>query len=148
VKDLAAVKDIFFVLLILAGALLVLGLLTGADRAAWAIPSPETTAEGFVSALGAHRYTGALGALSQELREHVSGDDLRSLVQAIESSPRSGIQDAHEQGSQESGENASAQVQVKYGDNSQENIEFPLVNENGVWKINSIDPLAGMTGSE
>ena len=143
-KDFQALRSLLAVLAVLALGLLIFGVLVAADRADLLIPSPEGAAEQFVSAMAAHRYTGALNQLSQDLQGQVKEKDLQDLVQSIEASSSEGIQDAHEEEAQEQVDTATASVRVKLGNNQEETLDFPLKKENGLWKLTSIDPLRSL----
>ena len=108
------------------------------------VPPPENAAEQLVAALGARRYTGAMNQLSQDLQQQVREEDLRALVESIEQSGAQGIQDASGQSAQKQGSQATAQMQVKLGNNEEKTVELPLQKENGVWKVSSIAPLNGL----
>lgn len=142
-----AARPILAIVVVFAAVLLVAGLLASAGQAQILSPGPEQAAENFVSALGAHRYTGAMGQLSQELRQQVSEDDLKGIVQALEGSSRKGIQDAHGVDSQQQGNAATARVQVKFGSSQEQELEFSLLMKNGVWRLASIDPVRSLAGS-
>jgi hypothetical protein len=143
-KDFQALRSLLAVLAVLSLGLLVYGALVAADRADLLIPSPESAAEQFVSAMAAHRYSGALNQLSQDLLEQVKEEDLRDLMESIEASSSAGIQDAHEEEAQEQGETAQASVRVKLGNNQEQTLDFPLQKENGLWALTSIDPLRSL----
>lgn len=144
-NDWQSLKNIFFTLLLLVASLFLIAGLVAANQASLLIPTPDKTAEDFVGALAAHRYTGAAGELSQDLQKQVSKKDLQQIVQAIETSHQ-GIEDAHGQGSQEQGQEATAQVQVKLWDKQESRLDFPLLKENGVWKVSSVAPLQALAG--
>lgn len=139
-------KPLLWMALLMTVVLLVLAVMVSQDWTKFIVPPPENTAEQLVSALGAHRYEGAMNQLSQELRQQVKEEDLQALVKNIEQSPAQGIQDAHGQGAQEQGEQATAEVQVKLGTNEEVPVELPLKKENGLWKVSSLDPLRSLAG--
>lgn len=148
----SSIKPLLWMVLLLAVVLLALAGMVAQDWSEFIVPPPENTAEQFVSALGAHRYEGAMNQLSQDLRQQVSEEDLRALVRNLELSPARGIQDAHEQGAQRLGgaaqqsDQATAEVQVKLGNNQQTTVQLPLIKENGLWKVSSLEPLRGLGG--
>ena len=134
-------KPVVWILLLANAILLALAGMVARDWTKVIVPPPENTAEQLVSALGAHRYEGAMNQLSQDLQQQVKEEDLQNLVKIIEQSPAEGIQDAHGQDAQEQGDQATAEVQVKLGSNQETTLQFPLVKENGTWKVSSLDPL-------
>jgi len=141
VSRLKGVLALLLMLLMLRAALALIAAALPLEGMDWLIPAPENTAEQFVSALAAHRYEGAMNSLAQELRRQTREEDLAALVQAIEDSPRRGIQDARGLQSDEQGDTATATVEVKYGNNQTGLIEVPLKKENQVWRVTSLDPL-------
>ena len=149
-RDWLALRPVVMLLALLAAAGLLLGWAAETEAARYLIPSPDKVAEGLVSALAAQRYTGALNALSQDLQQQVQPEDLRTLVARIEQAHQ-GISDAHGQAGQAApaaahNATASAQVQVKLGDLSEQELTFELVRENGLWKIASLGPLETLAG--
>ena len=139
-----SIKPVVWMALTLGVVLLALAGLVAQDWTEFIVPPPENTAEQLVSALGAHRYEGAMNQLSQDLQQQVSEEDLHALVSSLEESPAQGIQDAHEQRAQQQGDQATAEVQVKFGNNQQTTVQLPLVKENGLWKVSSLEPLRGL----
>jgi len=139
-NDRLSLQGILAQLGLLAGMLLVIALFVALDRAGLIIPPPEKTAEQLVSALGAHRFAGARNQLSQDLRSQVEDADFTALVQGLEQSHQ-GILDVHELDSQANGRNATARVKIKWGDLQEDTLQFPLVKENGLWKVASLGPL-------
>ena len=137
-------RPLLWMALLFAGVLLALAGLVSQDWTEFIVPPPENSAEQLVNALGAHRYEGAMNQLSQDLQQQVKEEDLQALVKTIEQSPAQGIQDAHGQGAQEQGDQATAEVQVKLGTNEEVPVELPLTKENGVWKVSSLDPLRSL----
>lgn len=142
-KEWPALKPLFLIVGVTGVLLLIIAGLLSQGWGDLLIPPPEGAAEQLVGALGAHRYTGAMNQLSQALQQ-TREEDLRALVKAIEESPQQGIQDAHGQEAQEQGDQATAQVKVKFGNNQERVVELPLVRENFVWKVSSLDPLKGL----
>jgi hypothetical protein len=143
-KDWQALKPLAGVLALFLAALLVFAALVAADRASLLIPSPENAAGQLVQALGAHRYAGAMGQLSQELQQQVDRNDLIALVEQIEASASRGIEDAHAVDSQEQGVTAAATVRVKLKNMQEQELQFALVKENGLWKVESLKPLESL----
>lgn len=137
-------KPIVWMLLTAAVVLLALWGLVAQDVTQLIVPSPETTAEQLIGALGAHRYEGAMNQLSQDLQQQVTVEDLQSLVKRIEASQARGIQDSLGQSANEHDQQTTAIVQVTLGSNQQVNVELPLIKENGLWKVSSLDPLRGL----
>ena len=142
-----SLRPIAIMLVVFAVVMLILWAAVATDHASLVIPSPEGTANQFVSALAAHRSAGAQSQLSNSLKEQVSQTDLRDLMEAIEASSLQGIQDSHEQSAQEQGDQAIARLKVKFGNNQEKNMEFQLTKENGLWKVNSINPIQDLAGS-
>lgn len=91
------------------------------------------------------RYEGAIGRLSAELRGQVKESDLRPLVSRIEQT-RGAIEQASVEESREAGQSATGTVQVTLREGREPVLEFPLVKENGVWKIASPDPVRQLAG--
>jgi hypothetical protein len=146
-KDLLGLHSILVILAVSALALLLIAGVVVLDKAKYIIPSPEMTATQMVDALGAHRYQGAMNQLSQELKEQVSEQDLKSVVRSIENS-QSGIYQADEGAAQVQGQMARAQVKVRLGNGQENIIEFPLQKENGLWKVSSLEPLHSLMESD
>jgi hypothetical protein len=144
-NDFRALRPVLVVVAILAAVMLAIYAAVALDNASLIVPPPETTAEQLISALGAHRYEGAMNQLSQELKQQVKEDDLHALVESIESS-RQGIQDAHEQGAHEQGQSATASIIIKLGDGQEQTVDLPLQKENGLWKVTSIEALRSLIG--
>jgi hypothetical protein len=134
-------KPLAWILLLFSAILLLLAAFVTQGWTQFIVPPPENTAAQLVSALGAHRYEGAMNQLSEDLQQQVKHQDLQNLVKAIEESPAGGIQYAHEQNSEQQDDQATAEVQVTLKNNRQVNIQLPLKQENGVWRITSLDPI-------
>ena len=134
------------------GVILVLGLfLAGiwvamqAGRAGWIVPAPDTTADGFIEALAAHRYEGALDVLSQEQQQDLDWKELQSLVQKIEDSHLRGIEESQELEFEVQGDTAVAELEVKFKNLDEERLLIPLIREQGEWKVDSIEPLLSIS---
>lgn len=145
---LSGLRPFAIIAALLAASLLVIAGLVSADAASLIIPPPEGVAEQVVTALGAHRYEGAMNQLSDDLQQQVGEEDLQAFVEAVEESPREGIQDAHGQDAQESGNQATASVEVKFGNNETQTIDLPLAKENGLWKVTSLEPLRTLANGQ
>lgn len=142
-----SLRPVVIMLVVFAVVSVILWAAVATDHARLVIPSPEGTANQFVSALAAHRYAGAQSQLTDSLQEQVSQMDLRDLVEVIEASSLQGIQDSQEQSAQEQGDLASARLKVKFGNNQEQEMEFRLKKEDGLWKVNSINPIRSLVGS-
>jgi hypothetical protein len=121
--------------------------LAGAESHGWTkyiVPRPEATAEKVVNLLGSHHYGGAMQQLSEDLQQEIKEEDLMQMVKGWEESPLQGIQDAKGQKAQEQGEQATADVQVKFGNNEELVIQLPLKKEKGEWKVTSLDALKSL----
>lgn len=143
-KTWAAVRPMLAILAIAAALLLAQAGLVSIDKAGMLIPSPGGTAAQLVGALAARRAAGARNQLAQELQQQTTEADLLRLARAIEAGPLGGIADAHEIDAQQQGDQASARVRVKFKDLSEQTLEFPLVSENGLWKVTSLAPLEAL----
>lgn len=139
-KPAAAMLALAALALLALGALSAQGLGDGV-----VVPPPEDAAAQMIGALGAKRYTGARGALSEALREEMDDAGLRSLALRIEASPAGGIVNAHGVESQRQGGRAAAVVQVKLGSLREVRLQLPMVRERGLWKVDSLAPLEALT---
>jgi hypothetical protein len=132
------------VILVIAGvlslALLAIWGLLESGAGEWSVPSPEGTANSFVSAMSAHRYHGAAKQLSSQLSYKISELYLKEITSQIEDA-YGGIQDSLSLDSDLQGHQARARVQVTLGDGSEEVLEFPMVRENWVWKVDGLAPV-------
>jgi hypothetical protein len=116
-----------------------------AGRAGWIVPAPDTAADGFIEALAAHRYEGALEALSQEQQQDLDWKELQSMVQKIEDSHLRGIEESQTIGFEEQGSTAVAELEVKFKNLDEERLLIPLIREQGEWKVDSIEPLLAIS---
>lgn len=105
-------------------------------------PPPEQVSAMLVQALGAHRFEGARNHLSQKMKGRISEADLRALVDEIEQG-RGEIESAEGLDSQEQGERANARLRVKFSGGGEEVLQFRLVRENFVWKVDRGDWIGG-----
>lgn len=145
-NDLQALKGPLAILLLLASVLLVIAILISAGITEFIVPPPEQVAAGMVDALGARRYEGALNQMSEEVKNQVRIEDLRQLVDEIEARHQ-GIDQAEGVDSQVQGDSASATVQVRTQDGQEHILQFPLSSQNGIWSVDSIDPLSQLAAS-
>jgi hypothetical protein len=138
--DLLALRPVASISGLCAAVLLLLWGLVALDMTQYIVPSPHVTAEQFLRALKAHRYEGARDQLSEGLRAQVSRERLAQVVQDLERT-ESGISEAHGERSQQSGTRADAEAQVRLESQREVVLTFPLVREQGIWRITSVDPL-------
>lgn len=134
-------RSLLFIVLALGAGLLLVWAGLQAPLEDVLIPTPQGTAEQFVNAMAAHRYTGALNQLSGGVQQQVTWKDLRAVMEQIEQSPRGGIADAQEQESQINGDRATAAVKVKYQNLEEETLQFALKKENRVWRVENWNAL-------
>ena len=132
----------------IAGALLVclgaLWALVALDQTEHIVPAPEQVGESFFKDLAARDFGSARQQLAEDLRATTSASDLRTLADDVEQA-RQGLEDAHGLEAQEQAGIAQASVEVTLGD-GQPTVGVPLSQENGLWKITSLDPLLKLTG--
>jgi hypothetical protein len=131
---------------VLAAALLALAGLVALDQTEFIVPPPETEAVLFFKALKAHNYENARDHLAPGLQEQVTAEDLRELGRQLDETA-GGIEDAHGLEASEQAGAAVARVSVKTGDGQEQELTVPLQQDQGVWKITSLDPLLGLTGA-
>jgi len=106
----------------------------------WFNPTPEITAENFISSLAAHRYTGAHNNLTSDLRDEVSLESLQILIAGIEVK-KNGIEQAKAEEVQQYGDTAFVSVRIEMKDGSELTVELPLLRENGLWKISALEEM-------
>ena len=144
-RTLRALKPMGETLALFVSAMVTLWLLVSNDVTFAIVPSPETEAESLVRALKARRLNAVKSELSESLRWEIDDRQLKALVESIRSSHK-GISEAHgSETRQQEPDKATATVEVKLGDQTEETIEFPLVKEHGLWRVASIDPLGRLT---
>ena len=141
--DLKALRPALYLVGLCAGSLLMLNILISNGYSEHFVPPPDTTAEQFANALGAHRYEAALDLLGEDARSEVTVEDLHDLAERLESS-RGGIEQAIGDGDEIQGDTATASVRVKLGDLSEETVEFSLEREDTLWKLASFDALESL----
>jgi hypothetical protein len=140
VSSWLAVRPLIGAAAIVAGALAILQLLLAQGVTFAIVPPPETTAEQLVRAVQAHRFYGAMQLLSEPLQAQVAEDDFRGIAAEIREA-HGGIAQAHGVDAQPAGDTATATARVRLEDRSETTLEFPLVKEQGEWRVASIDPL-------
>lgn len=141
--DLLALRS-----LILAAALFGLALLAtwgvvSAGLEDVLVPTPKTTAEEFLRAMKAHRYSGAHEFLSAQLSEEISEENLRELGGSLEIR-HGGFAEAYGKSEEEQAESATATAIVQFDGGTELEIELPMVREEGIWRIASIQPLLNL----
>lgn len=102
--------------------------------------TPQAAAEQFVSDLAAHQYHVAVGSLSRNLSHEVSVKDLESLAMVIDAH-QMGIRSATSSDLQTIDGQLAVRVTVEFNSGVKRFLDLPVLNENGVWKVASIDPL-------
>jgi hypothetical protein len=127
-------------LVVAAALLLAAGAVHGWGDRATLVPPPEAAVEEFAKKLVGKRYRPAYSHLSEELARSVPADSLRLLTEALERSLGS-IEKVQGEPVHRSGEaaEASAKLTTTRGDTA--SLRFPLLREQGVWKISRLDPL-------
>lgn len=121
-----------------------LALAVSFDQIRLIVPLPNRTAEQLVDALAAHRYSGALNQIGQDLHMQMNPEDVRNLVQAVEDAQGS-IEDAHQLGYQKQGASALAEVRITFANRREHALQFQLVRERGIWQVSSIEPLQALS---
>jgi hypothetical protein len=139
-KSPSGLTGVLAVILIAGAVLLGLGYLVEQGITQFITPPPEQVAEGLVNALGARRYEGALNQLSHDLKANLIQAELEELVRGIESA-HGGIQQATGERSQEQGDTATASVRVKTKDLQVHDLELELKQEQGIWRVSSLEPV-------
>jgi len=135
-----ALKGLLFIFAIVAVILLALYGLLVSGITDPLIPSPKDVADQFVSLIQAGQHQESLDSLSQDLKENVSAEKIKELANQIQNQ-KQGIEDVQAEQSEENGMNATGSVSIEFGDKTSQTVQFPMVKENYVWKINSIGPL-------
>ena len=137
-----ALKAPATILGLLAGSLLILWTLISNGITQFITPEPADVAQQFVQALGTQRYDGALEQLNEELSNEVEAAELRTWAEAIHAKHGSMITVQGVETSPPPRPPAdTARVRLKFEDGQELTLEFPVVQENGLWKISSIEPL-------
>jgi hypothetical protein len=140
VNVLVALRPAVVVLAALLLAVLVQWGLLAAGVRDYLVPPPEMEVEQFLRALEAHHYGAAHDRLSEALGERVSEDDLRSLVDGMEA-VHGGIAQVAGLEATETGDVATASVHVRFADDTESTLEFPLIWEQGRWHLEKIETL-------
>jgi hypothetical protein len=126
--------------LLLGIYLATLGLATRESSAA--DPSPEEVAEQFFQALDQHDFEAAQATLSAEQRASLNAEALQGLAVALEQAGRGAIE-AHSVASQVDSQQVAATVMVQLGATAP--VALPLRQEDGAWRITSVEPVQQLT---
>jgi Domain of unknown function (DUF4878) len=138
-RDWLALKKPLAVAVVVGAAVLVQWGLVSRDIAEPLVPPPEQTAEQFLKAVKAHNYGAARHTLKRDLQAQVTEGDLQTLARELEERPP-GLWDAEGVSATVQSKTASATVDVRLDDGRQQELEFSLEKENGLWKLSSIGP--------
>jgi hypothetical protein len=126
-------------------ALAVLWALVSQGYTQFIVPPPEQVGQSFFNSLKSHDFGAAREQLSQDLQQQVSADDLRQMNARLDAA-KTGIEQASGQTAQTQGQTATATVEVKLKDGTEQTVEVPLHQENGLWSITSLAPLEALIG--
>jgi hypothetical protein len=133
-----ASKDFLAVLLCASLTLGGLWLLERGDLNAFAVPDPGGVAEQYVRALIAGRTSGAMQQLASTLRDQTPKEALRARIHTLQ---RVSPQDAHAIGAALEGTRAQARVRVRFYHRPEEIWTFPMIREQGLWRVAARDPM-------
>jgi hypothetical protein len=128
-------------------ALAVLWALVSQGHAQYLVPPPEQVGQSFLTSLKAHNFEAAHGQLSEDLQQQVSAADLREMNARLDAA-RTGIEQASGQTAQTQGQTGTATVKVKLKDGTEQTVDWPVRQENGLWSITSLAPLEALIGSQ
>jgi hypothetical protein len=140
----AALRGAAGILGALGASLVVLAGLTGLGQTEVIVPQPESEAELFFTAIAGHNYEAARHHLAEPLQQTINAEDLREMGEQLSDSV-GGIEDAHGLEASEQAGTATALVSVKLGNGQEHQVSVPLEQEQGSWKITSLDPLLSLT---
>ena len=129
----------------LAAALAVLRGLVTVEAAHFFVPAPEQVGQQFFGNLKSHDFGAARDALSDDLRQTVSADDLRHMNERLDRATH-GIEQAYGEASQVQDQSATAEVKVKLKNGEEPTVQIPLIQEDGLWHITSLAPLEALSG--
>jgi cytosine/adenosine deaminase-related metal-dependent hydrolase len=138
-RNLAAVAALTAAMLLLIYAMLSAGI------EQWLVPTPESTAESLVQAFSAHRYEAIPSLMHSDARPQVREAELARWIKAIEEA-RGGIESVEASASTQSAESASVTLEIHFADKTQQSVTLPLAKEKYLWRVTSIDGLAGLAG--
>ena len=130
----------------LAVALAVLWALVTQGVTHFIVPPPEEVGQLFFTSLKAHNFQAAHDQLSEELRQQVSPDDLQAMTERLEAATN-GIDQASGENPQTQGQTATAEVKVKLQNGSEQTVQVPFAQEQGLWQIASLAPLEALAGT-
>lgn len=146
-KEVRALTPALLVAVGTAVLVLVLGMLATDERIGrFIVPTPETTAEELLRALGARRFEAARAELTEEARASVGTDDLRELANDLEQQG-AGISQAHGERLAQHGDEAVVTARVRLQSARDAQLDVPLRREHGLWKVASVEPIRALAGS-
>jgi hypothetical protein len=125
--------------------LTILALLVQAGQTTFIVPPPEQEAEAVLRDLSAHDYEQAINRLSQALRSSVDAGTLQQVYQTLEQTT-GGVYDVSGESSEVQGSTALAEVKLKFDNLAETTIHFPLQQEQGLWRVSSLEPLLALAG--
>jgi hypothetical protein len=143
--DWRAFRPVVIIAALLASALAVLWLLVARDMTALIVPTPEKTSELFFGDLNAHDFESARSALATDLQAATDAETLMAMTKQMEDTGR-GILDASGLSAREHDDSAQAEVEVTLAGGEKQVVMVPLRQEQGLWKITSLDPLLALVG--
>lgn len=134
-----SMKGLLWIVLTVIGAVMLTGALVAGGYGKLFVPSPKNTGVNFVRSLAAHRYEGALQQISSRSATRVTREELQTLVLSFEASHQR-IDKVEGISEEISGDTASVEVEVTFEDGTTRTMVIPLQQENGLWKVSSIEP--------